>query len=71
MLDDLYKSGYHRVNMKDELLISIQMQPLQGVTVDPSVRRDLEATCRTLRIDKRILPVKEFRDELDTLLGKK
>ena len=56
--------------MKDKLLINIQMQHLQGVTVDPSVRRDLEATCRTLRIDEKILPVKEFRDEIKSVREK-
>ena len=53
--------------MKDQLLDAIQAQPHQGVNVDPTVRRDLEETYRALRIADRILPVKEFRDDIKSV----
>lgn len=50
--------------MREELL------QFQGVTVDPSVRKDLEEAYRTLNIDERILPVKEFRDDIKAIRTK-
>jgi hypothetical protein len=53
--------------MKDETL---QMRPFQGAAIDPSVRKDVEAACRALKIDGRILPVKEFRDDIKSVRDK-
>jgi hypothetical protein len=51
--------------MKEDLLT--QMPHIQSVTADPSVRRDLEVTYRTLKVDQKVRPVKEFRNEIKTI----
>lgn len=47
--------------MKEQTL---QIKPFLGAEFDPSVRKDVEAACRGLKFDGKILPIKEFRDDI-------
>lgn len=47
-----------------------QTKPFQLLSDDPRVQKDLEETCRTLKVDERVLQVKEFRDEIKTVREK-